>query len=68
MIIFLLIIALIFNLLAQSLLKHAVNMIGQDGFSIAYFIKLMVNPYILSGQLYTGLALFSMYWHFLKEI
>ncbi|CAH1193333.1 hypothetical protein PAECIP111893_00436 [Paenibacillus plantiphilus] len=58
MILILLLAALVFNLLAQGLLKHAVNGLGDNGFSIGYITKLVVNPYIISGAVVYGLSFF----------
>lgn len=52
----LLLLALIFNLLAQAFLKHAVTGIKFDAFNLAFIGKIMVNPAIWSGAVFYGVS------------
>jgi len=52
----LLLLALIFNLIAQALLKNAVLNIRFDAFSFTFIGKLIANPYIWSGAIVYGFS------------
>lgn len=52
----LLILALIFNLLAQSFLKQAVLQIKVDALSIQFFTKIIASPQIWGGAIFYGIS------------
>ncbi|MGO4693580.1 multidrug efflux SMR transporter [Paenibacillus sp. 2TAB26] len=56
MIYVLLILALVFNLLAQSLLKKAVLQINVDSISVEFFTKIFVSPLIWGGAIFYGVS------------
>lgn len=56
MTIVLLVLALIFNLLAQTFLKQAVLEIKVDSVSIAFFSKIIASPQIWGGAFFYGIS------------
>lgn len=52
----LLILALVFNLLAQSFLKTAVLGIKFDSLSVTFFTKLIASPQIWGGAFFYGIS------------
>ena len=54
MTIFLLIMAMIFNMLAQSVLKYAIADIRFDAFTVDTILKFMLSPLIWGGAIFYG--------------
>ena len=54
MTIFLLIIAMVFNMLAQAVLKYAVTGVRFDSFTVDSILKFMLSPIIWGGALLYG--------------
>lgn len=56
MTILLLVLALVFNLLAQTFLKQAVTGLRFDGVSLSFFIKIFASPQIWGGAFFYGIS------------
>lgn len=56
MLFLLLIMAMIFNILAQIMLKHGLNISNLDGIGIQSIFKLSTSPYIWTGAFMYGIS------------
>lgn len=56
MLLVLLILAMIFNLIAQTALKHGINLINIDGINLQTVFKMISSPYLWSGAVMYGIS------------
>lgn len=56
MLIFLLFLAMIFNIIAQVVLKHGVNLISLSGLNINAISKMITSPFLWSGAIMYGVS------------
>lgn len=56
MLIVLLILAMVFNIIAQIALKHGINLISLNGLSISAVSKMIASPFLWSGAIMYGVS------------
>lgn len=56
MLILLLVLAMVFNIIAQILLKHGINLISLEGLNLSSAYKMVVSPYLWSGAVMYGVS------------
>ncbi|MGV2884438.1 hypothetical protein [Paenibacillus sp. ALJ109b] len=56
MLIILLILAMVFNILAQIMLKHGINLINLNGLGLQSLLKMVSSPYIWTGAFMYGIS------------
>lgn len=56
MLIILLVLAMIFNIIAQISLKHGINLISLDGLNVHSMYKMISSPYLWSGAIMYGVS------------
>lgn len=56
MLIILLVLAMIFNIIAQITLKHGINLISLDGLKLQSMYKMISSPYLWSGAVMYGVS------------
>ncbi|RRJ62201.1 hypothetical protein EHV15_03990 [Paenibacillus oralis] len=56
MLIILLLLAMIFNIVAQITLKHGINLINLNGINLQTITKMLSSPYLWSGAFMYGIS------------
>ncbi|RUT42878.1 hypothetical protein EJP82_21855 [Paenibacillus anaericanus] len=56
MLILLLLLAMVFNIIAQIALKHGINLISMDGLSLQTVYKMISSPFLWSGAVMYGVS------------
>lgn len=56
MLIILLVLAMIFNIIAQIALKHGINLISLDGLNLSSVHKMITSPFLWSGAIMYGIS------------